>query len=353
MNNWKQVLIKPTFSILKAIEIIDTTSLQIALVVDENNRLLGTLTDGDVRRAILKGIPLDAEVDKIMYRNPTVGGTGKTRDSIMELMKAKQLRQIPLVDQNGCVIGLDIWDDLIDIKNRDNIVVLMAGGLGTRLGELTRECPKPLLRVGNKPVLETILQNCMEYGFKRFYVSVNYKSHMVKDYFGDGSRWGVEIKYLEENKRLGTAGALALLSEPTSLPLLVMNADVLTKINFKHLLEFHGELNSVATMCVREYEFQVPYGVVQIENHRMTAISEKPVQRFFVNAGIYVLNPESIKLIPKNEFFDMPTLFEKLVAMNSETAVFPIHEYWLDIGKMDDFEKANGEYKDVFQCKPS
>ena len=350
MSNWKQVLIKPEVSILKAIEIIDTTSLQIALIVDENNRLLGTVTDGDVRRAILKGIPLDTEVGRIMNQNPTVGGAGETRDSIMELMKAKQLRQIPLVDHNGCVIGLDIWDELIEVKHHENLVVLMAGGLGTRLGELTMECPKPLLKVGNKPVLETVLQNCMEYGFSRFYVSVNYKSHMVKDYFGDGSRWGVQIKYLEENKRLGTAGALALLTEPTSLPLLVMNADVLTKINLKHLMEFHAEHKSVGTMCVREYEFQVPYGVVQIDNHRLTAILEKPIQRFFVNAGIYVLNPESIDVIPKNTFFDMPTLFEKLVARNSETAVFPIHEYWLDIGRMDDFEKANGEYKDIFQC---
>jgi NDP-sugar pyrophosphorylase family protein len=224
----------------------------------------------------------------------------------------------------------------------------MAGGLGTRLGELTRDCPKPLLRVGNKPVLETILENCIEYAFKRFYISVNYKADMLKDYFGDGSRWGVDIRYIEEKKRLGTAGALGLLPEDPTVPLLVMNADVLTKINFKHLLEFHEEHRSVATMCVREYEFQVPYGVVKIDNHRLLDILEKPVHQFFVNAGIYVLNPEAVSMVPKNTYFDMPALFEKLLQDQAETAAFPVREYWLDIGRKDDLERANGDYAEVF-----
>lgn len=348
MNRWKDVLISPDTTILKAIEIIDASSLQIVLVVNEKGQLLGTVTDGDVRRAILRGITLDMPVRDIMFQSPTVAGSHETRDAIVAKMKAKQLRQIPLVDQNGCVIGLDIWDDLIAVPERDNIVVLMAGGLGSRLGELTKDCPKPLLRVGDKPVLETILENCKEYGFSRYYISVNYKAGMVKEYFGDGSRWGVDIRYIEENKRLGTAGALGLLPEIPASPLLVMNADVLTKINFKHLMEFHEEHQSIATMCVREYEFQVPFGVVQVDDHRLTDILEKPVHRLFVNAGIYVLDPEAIDLVPRNDYFDMPFLFEALLQKKKEVTAFPIREYWLDIGRMDDLEKAKGEYSEVF-----
>lgn len=348
MNRWKDVLISPDTTIMRAIKIIDDGSLQIALVVDASNKLVGTVSDGDIRRAILKGVLFDRPVSEIMFTEPTVASCHESREAIMTIMKAKKLRQIPIVDLTGSVVGLDSWDELISIQERNNIVVLMAGGLGTRLGELTKDCPKPLLRVGNKPVLETILENCKEYAFKRFYISINYKAEMVKEYFGDGSRWGVEINYLEEKNRLGTAGALGLLPEIPTLPVLVMNADVLTKINFKHLMEFHDEHKSVATMCVREYEFQVPFGVVQLDNHRLKNILEKPIHQFFVNAGIYVLNPEVVSMVPDNEYFDMPALFDKLLANNSETAAFPIREYWLDIGRKADFEQANGDYDEVF-----
>lgn len=348
MSRWKEVLIRPITPILKAIEIIDANAMQIALVVDEDNRLLGTLSDGDVRRAILKGISLNDPVQSIMFREPTVVSIVEGREKILALMKDRQLRQIPVLDENRCVIGLEVWDDLISSKKRDNLVVLMAGGLGTRLGLLTKDCPKPLLKVGNKAVLETIIDNCKEYGFHRFAISINYKAEMVQNHCGDGSCWGVEISYICENKRLGTAGALGLLQEKSELPILVMNADVLTKINFQHLMDFHCDQKSAATMCVREYDFQVPYGVVKIDKQRLLGIEEKPVQRFFVNAGIYVLNPSILNLVPSNEYFDMPTLFERLLEQKKETTVFPIREYWLDIGKLDDFERANCEYDEVF-----
>lgn len=348
MNRWKDVLINPDTTIMKAIKIIDEGSLQIALVVDAAKKLVGTVSDGDIRRAILKGILFDRPVSEIMFTEPTVASCHESREAILATMKAKKLRQIPLVDLAGGVVGMDSWDELLNIQERNNIVVLMAGGLGTRLGELTKDCPKPLLRVGNKPVLETILENCKEYAFKRFYISINYKADMVKEYFGDGSRWGVEINYLEENNRLGTAGALGLLPETPTMPVLVMNADVLTKVNFKHLMEFHDEHKSVATMCVREYEFQVPFGVVQLDSHRLKNILEKPIHQFFVNAGIYVLNPEAVSMVPKNEYFDMPALFDKLFEKQSETAAFPIREYWLDIGRKADYDRANGDYDEVF-----
>lgn len=348
MKSCKEILISKDLSILNAIQMIDANSLQIVLVVDESNHLLGTVCDGDVRRAILKGIPLSEPVQTIMFTTPSVTTINEGRDSVIALMRARQLRQIPVIDDNGCVIGLEVWDELLNTPKRDNVVVLMAGGLGSRLGELTRECPKPLLRVGNKPVLETILENCKEYGFADYYISVNYKADMLKEYFGDGSRWGLNIKYLEEDKRLGTAGALALLPEKESLPILVMNSDVLTKINLSHLMEFHEHHKAVATMCVHEYDFQIPYGVVKIDKHKLQGIDEKPVQRFFVSAGINVLNPGILDLIPKNEHFDMPTLFGKVLEQQMDTSVFPIHEYWVDIGKLDDYERANGEYSGVF-----
>ena len=349
MNRWRDVLIGKNTSILEAIKIIDLGSHQIALVVDDGNKLVGTVSDGDVRRAILKGMSLDRQVQEIMFIEPTVASFQNSRDEIIATMKLKHLRQIPIVDDDGCVVGLDLWENLISLEERDNIVILMAGGLGSRLGELTKDCPKPLLRVGNKPVLETILENCLEYAFKHFYISVNYKADMVKEYFGDGSRWGVEIRYLEEKQRLGTAGAIGLLPEIPKAPVLVMNADVLTKINFKHLMEFHQEHGSVGTMCVREYEFQVPFGVVQLDNHTLRGIQEKPVHQFFVNAGIYVLNPEAVSLVPHNAHFDMPALFDRLIQQEMATAAFPVREYWLDIGRKDDLERANGDYAEVFR----
>ncbi|MDP2761575.1 MAG: nucleotidyltransferase family protein, partial [Sideroxyarcus sp.] len=294
------------------------------------------------------GISLDESIQRIMNHDPTVATIDEGREVILAAMQRKVLHHIPLVDKNHRVVGLETLDELIQLRVRENRVVLMAGGLGSRLSPLTDECPKPMLKVGNKPLLETILENFIEYGFHRFYISVNYMANVVKSYFGDGSRWGVDICYLHEDQRLGTAGALSLLPVKPKEALFVMNGDLLTKVNFKQLLDFHSGHHAQATMCVREYDFQVPYGVVKIDAHRITSIDEKPIQRFFVNAGIYVLEPEALDLISSNTYFDMPTLFEKLIALKKETAVFPIREYWLDVGQLADYERANGEYRDFF-----
>lgn len=348
MKEWKQILIQKDVTIHDTLRIIDSSAMQIALVVDEEKHLLGTVTDGDIRRGILKGIQLDDPVKSIMNPHPTVAKSYERRDIVLAVMKLKRLNHIPVLDDDGCVINVETLQDLLQTDTKDNIVVLMAGGLGTRLRPLTNECPKPLLKVGGKPVLETILENFMEYGFKKFYLSVNYKADMVKEYFGNGDRWGIEIHYIHEDKQLGTAGALSLLPEQTKHPLFVMNGDLLTKVNFQQLLDFHSVHQAQATMCVREYQFQVPYGVVKLEQNRLTGIDEKPVQRFFVNAGIYVLDPRSLELIPKNEFFDMPNLFKKIFDQGAETTAFPIREYWMDIGQLNDYERANLEFNEVF-----
>ncbi|MGK5092827.1 nucleotidyltransferase family protein [Deltaproteobacteria bacterium TL4] len=349
MVNWKRLSLTPEHSIRDAIITIDKGAEQVVLVVSEENHLLGIVTDGDIRRAILKGSSLEDSVTKVMNTSPLTVSIDDNRETILALMRQTEIHQIPVVDHDNHIVGLEVIDELIQVETHPNWVVIMAGGLGSRLRPFTETCPKPLLKVGSKPLLETIIENFIGYGFKKFFLSVNYKAEMIQNYFGEGSRWNVDIQYLHETKRMGTAGALSLLPRLPEHPLIVMNGDVLTKVNFKQLLNFHNEhANAQATMCVRDYDFQVPYGVVQTENHRILHIEEKPIHRFFVNAGVYVLNPTVLNHIPSDVFFDMPTLFEDLMAKKHETIVFPIREYWIDIGEINDFRRADIEFYDVF-----
>lgn len=344
---WREVLLPPSTAIRETIRRIDDSSLQIALIVDAGQRLLGTVTDGDVRRGLLKGVSLSDPVSLIMNAHPTVAKLDQGRDAILGLMKSRLLHHIPVVDDAGKVVGLEILEELV-APSRENWVILMAGGLGSRLRPLTDDTPKPLLKVGQKPIIENIIENFVEHGFRRFFLSVNYKAGMFKDYFGDGTRFGVEIDYLDEKKRMGTAGALSLLPGKPDRTMVVMNADLLTKVSFSNFLDFHIAQNSVATMGVREYEFQVPYGVVRLEGQRILGIDEKPSQKFFVNAGIYALEPKALQFIPADSPFDMPALFESVIEAGQETAAFPIREYWLDVGRLDDYERAHSEFQGVF-----
>ncbi|MBF0429367.1 MAG: nucleotidyltransferase family protein, partial [Magnetococcales bacterium] len=260
----------------------------------------------------------------------------------------RKIEHIPLVDETGHVVGLETMHNLSVPTPRDNWVTLMAGGLGSRLSPLTDMIPKPLLRVGSKPILEVILESFLAYGFRRFFLSVNYRKEMIKEYFGNGSAWGVEIEYLEENGRLGTAGSLSLFKERPEQPFFVMNGDLLTRINFQHVLDFHLEHQSCATLCVRKVEQTVPYGVVRLDAHRLVNIEEKPVQEYFVNAGIYLLDPSVLSLIPKGQYYDMPTLFQSIIRQGETTAAFPFLDYWMDIGRMGDFRQACQDYPEVF-----
>jgi dTDP-glucose pyrophosphorylase len=351
MKDWKKTLISPSQSIVEAMRIIDRSALQIALVVDEQAKLLGVVTDGDIRRGILKGVQLDQPVTKIMAGNFTAAQEISSKEEIIALMKGKALNQLPLLDKDGHVVDLKVLVDLINVPKTDNAVVLMAGGLGHRLKPLTDDCPKPMLTLNDKPILEIILENLIEQGFKKFYVSVNYKAEMIEKHFGDGTKWDVKISYLKEKKIMGTAGALGLLRERPREPLIVMNADLLTKINFTQLLDFHNVNKGLATMCVRDYRFQVPFGVVNIDQYNLRGIDEKPTHHFFVNAGIYVLSPDALGFIPKEKAYDMTELFQDLIKSGREAIAFPVREYWLDIGRFDDYEKANTEYHEVFDKK--
>lgn len=345
---WEKALISPGISIAKAIRVIDETALQIALVVDERGRLLGTVTDGDIRRALLKHPDLEDAVGRIMNTRPCFIYEGQSRDQALLLMGSRKVRQIPVLGPDRRVVGLETADQLLNPPQKDNWVMLMAGGMGRRLHPITASCPKPLLKVGDKPILETILENFVEQGFHNYYFSIHYKGEMIRQHFGDGSRWGVEIHYLYENRRLGTAGALSLLPERPEKPLLLMNGDILTRVGFGRLLDFHSQSLTAATACIKEQCNQIPYGVVSFEKNRLQKIEEKPRKCFFINAGLYVLNPEVLDLVPVDTYLDIPDLFQSLLHNGKEIAVFPIREYWIDIGRLDDYEKANSEFTEVF-----
>jgi len=348
VKNYKKILLKPTSTIKEALNIIDRGAMQIALVIDEDEKLLGTLTDGDIRRGLLNNLSLDDSIETIIFKTPTVCTTEDTKEKILEIALAKKLHQIPIVDKNGKLVGIKEIDELLKPAYKSNRVVLMVGGLGTRLRPLTDKTPKPMLKVGNKPILETIILNFKKYGFVNIVLCVSYKSEIIEEYFKDGSEFGVNIEYVHENKRMGTAGALSLVKERLDEPFFVMNGDLLTSINFENMMEYHILNNSIATMGVREYDFQIPYGVVKTEGVNIVSIEEKPVHQFFVSGGVYVLSPKVLKYIPEDEYYDMPTLFEKVIEKREKSISFPIHEYWLDIGRIEEFEKANNEFHEVF-----
>ena len=347
MKNIQKIKLTIDSTIKEALQVIDTGAMKIALVLDDEDHLLGTLSDGDIRRGLLKGLTLDDSIESIIFTNPTVCGINDTKEDILKIAVSKKLYCIPIVDEKGVLVGVEEIDDILKPTSFSNKVVLMVGGLGTRLRPLTDDIPKPLLQVGDKPILETIINGFAKYGFTNIILSVSYKAEMIEDYFGDGSKFGVNIEYVHEDKRMGTAGALSLMCEKLNEPFFVMNGDLLTNINFEHMLEYHMSNDATATMGVREYDFQVPYGVVNVEGHDILNIEEKPVHNFFVSGGVYVLSPDVLEVIP-SAYYDMPTLFEKLIEEKKKSISFPIREYWLDIGQMSDFHRANAEYHGVF-----
>lgn len=344
MKNWEILLINPHKNIREAIEVLDRGGQGIALVVDAQGILLGTVTDGDIRRALIKQIHLDLSVQHIMCSTPKTVNSDWGKELILATMQEYQLSQIPIIDNAGRVIGLETFHDFLKKKRRDNPVFLIAGGFGTRLHPLTEECPKPLLKVGEKPILELILERFIAAGFHRFFISTHFMPDMIKAHFTDGSRWGINIQYVHEENPLGTAGALGLLPHgEMDLPILMMNGDLLTSLNFQHLLDFHEENQGLATVCVREYEHRIPFGVLNFHNHQVTSIVEKPTWRTFINAGIYVLSPELAKNVIPDMRIDMPNLLQAHIDKGDKINMFPIHEYWLDIGRMDDFQRAQNE----------
>jgi len=351
MNEWKKLTIKSDTTLIEAMRVIENGSVKMVFVVEKENYLKGILTDGDIRRALLAGYELSDSIDSIYTKDPVVVNATDSNDTIIRKSIKCNSQQLPLIDKDGKLIGLKELKDLLVTYSQHTKVVIMAGGLGTRLYPLTEKVPKPLLHVGGKPMLETIIHTFKEYGFTDFLISVNYKSDMIKSYFGDGKEFSVTIEYIEENKRMGTAGSLSLMKEKLSSSFFVVNADLLTNINYNYMLQYHLTQGAEVTMATRHYEMQVPYGVIHTRNQQILDIEEKPVSKYIVSGGIYILDPSVLCMIPSDTFYDMPTLLEKLLQKNKKLLSFSIRErdYWKDIGSIDDYECANNDYQKYFE----
>jgi dTDP-glucose pyrophosphorylase len=349
MKDWRATLIEPQDTILTALAAIDRGAMQIVLVVDRERHLLGVVTDGDIRKHILHGGSLDLPVAPLMNTRPVVAKSAEPRSELLARMRDRTIHQLPLVDEEQRVIGLVTLDDLLVARIQPNLVVLMAGGAGSRLRPLTSDTPKPMLKVGERPILETIVLQFKDYGFQRFVIAMHYLGDQIADYFGDGSRFGAEITYLRETEPLGTAGALSLLADRPTEPFFLMNGDLLTKLNFASLMAFHQSSGAPVTMCVREHALTIPYGVTEICGDRLERVVEKPTIRHLVNAGIYACNPDVIDLVPSDRASTMIDVMQLLIAQGTRPSVFPIHEYWVDVGQYGDFVRAGAEYDQVFQ----
>jgi dTDP-glucose pyrophosphorylase len=339
-DRWRAALLQADATLQQAIRNLEDSGLQIVVVVDAGGKLVGTLTDGDIRRGLLRGFGLESAVDPLVYREPLVVPPQLDKSAVLQLMQVNRIHQLPVVDEHHRVVGLHLWDRLMAPRERPNLVVIMAGGQGTRLRPHTDNCPKPLLHVGGKPMLEHIIDRARSEGFRHFAIAIHYLGHMIEEYFGDGSRLGVRIDYLREQSPLGTVGAVGLLSPRPDVPFVICNGDVLTDIRYSELLDFHCSHRAIATMAVRLHEWQHPFGVVRTRGVDIVGFEEKPVFRSHVNAGIYVFEPEALAQINAGERCDTPTLFARLQGQGARTIVYPMHEPWLDVGRPDDYDQA-------------
>lgn len=343
---WHKTLLSADATMQQAIRNLDESALQIILVVSVGGILAGTITDGDIRRGLLRGLDMNSQIDSVIHREAMVVPPQMSREMVLHLMQANVLNALPVVDESRRVVGLHLLKDLLTPIQRPNLMVIMAGGQGTRLRPHTENYPKPMLPVGGKPMLEHIIERAKAEGFQHFVLAIYYLGHMVEDYFGDGSRWQVQIDYLREESPLGTAGAISLLNPHPDAPFLVSNGDVLTDIRYGELLDFHCHHGAAATMAVRLHEWQHPFGVVRTKGVDIISIEEKPIARSHINAGIYVLDPDALDALSVGEYCDMPTLFSHLQERAARTIVYPMHEPWLDIGRLEEFERAQREWID-------
>ena len=344
MVNIKEISISPSDTALRALQLIDDKGLKIALVVDGESRLLATLTDGDIRRGLLRDKSLTSPVSEFMNEKFFSLGIDDDHSQALTIMRSESVEHIPVLDRAGRVTRLIRLHDLIDTQLIPNPIVIMAGGKGTRLRPYTENCPKPMLEVAGRPILEIVLERCISMGFSNFYFSVNYLKHQIIDYFGDGSRWHVSIQYLEEETPMGTAGSLQLLPRNIRDPIIVLNGDVLTQLDLARLLSYHIENQSDATICVRQYEHNIPFGVVNVDGLELESLVEKPSINSLVNAGLYVINPDILTLLPASSSSDMPTLIIGAKESGRKVIVYHLTDYWIDIGRPETLKQAHQEW---------
>lgn len=339
-NSWKNAVLKSTCSIQDAAKNLEKYSMQIVLVVNENEELIGTVSDGDIRRGLLQEKGLEDSILDIYHANPLVVPESLDLKSVRQLMETNKIHQIPVINESNKLCGIHLWDAVTVSNNRPNLMVIMAGGIGKRLRPFTEECPKPMLLLGNKPMLEHIIDRAKLEGFSKFIIAINYLGHMIEDYFGSGKNFDIEIQYTREDSPLGTAGALSLLSKVPNEPFVITNGDVLSDIRYGKVLDFHNNQDAAATMAVRPHEWQNPFGIVKMNGINIIGFDEKPISRSYINAGVYVLNPESLASLEVDIFCDMPTLFERLKDKGKKTVAYAMHEDWLDVGRPDDYKEA-------------
>jgi dTDP-glucose pyrophosphorylase/CBS domain-containing protein len=338
-------LVTRSHAVRELMSLMDRCALGITLVVDEQQRLEATVTDGDVRRAILTGIELDQPVSELLATRkndarPITAAVGTPAEELRQIMTEYRIRQIPLLDDENCVVDIALDSDYLAAATLPLDGFIMAGGFGKRLMPLTENCPKPMLPVNGKPILEHLVEKLRATGIQHVSISTHYLSESIVEHFQDGKNFGVQIEYVAEDQPMGTAGALAKASVG-DLPLLVINGDILTSINFRAMLEFHREHQADMTVAVQQHEMRIPYGVISTEGIDAVSIVEKPLVRHFVSAGIYLIQPSVCRLVPSDRAFDMPELITNLIGAQKRVICFPIREYWLDVGQMEQYERAS------------
>ena len=336
----KSICFSELKSVKDAMKVLNSNALQILLAVDNQNKLVGTLTDGDIRRGLLKGLSLENPINYFMNRNFRFKYENQSEQKVKEYMLDQKIMRMPVLNSSNEVVDLILIEEIEKEKYKRKPVLIMAGGQGKRLRPFTENCPKPMLKVNNKPILENVLENCISNGFQEFYISVNYLKEEIINYFGDGKKWNIKINYLIEDKPLGTAGALYLLKKKISQPIIVINGDVLTKLNLKKFFDFHYDQQADASMAVRDQKLQVQYGVVKNEGFNFVGIEEKPIISNLVNTGVYIINPSIIDEIIENEYLDMPNLLMNSKINGKKICIYPLHEYWIDIGIPETLNKA-------------
>jgi dTDP-glucose pyrophosphorylase len=328
--------------IIDAMRSLESSQARIVLLTDEGGRMLGTVTDGDLRRALLGGATLESPLLPCASPRFVSVGPEAGRAEVMDLMQARRIQQVPVLDAEGRVVGLHLLDELLGAVERPSWAVVMAGGRGTRLLPLTESLPKPMLKVAGRPILERIVLHLVGMGIRRIYLAVNYLSEVIERHFGDGRAFGCDIRYLREEQPLGTGGPLALLPESPTAPLLVLNGDLVVQFDVGQLLAFHAAGGYAATVAVNGYAHTVPFGVVELDGDEVRDVREKPTQVWSINAGIYVLEPQLLAHIPRGQPFPLPGLLEQSLHRGERVGAFRLEGEWIDVGRMNELKRARG-----------
>ena len=326
-------------NLFDAFDLLTKNGEKICFIVDDDKKLKGVLTDGDARRAILEKKILDLKVQDVMNTD-FIFVNFRDRKKGYDLLIKNNVSHIPVLDDSEKIIDILSQHKKIDKNFIINTAVIMAGGKGKRLRPLTKNCPKPMIKIEEKPLLEILIRNLKKEGIEKFYISVNYLKSQIIDYFGAGEKLGVEIEYLFEDEPLGTAGSLSLLPKDIFSPFLIINGDVLTKVNIKSLSKFHFNKKSIATLCVKEHKIKIPFGVIKSEGSFLSEFLEKPKFNYLINAGIYIIEPTILDFLKPNTFMDMPTLLDMANSGSNRIAIFPIFEDWVDVGRPETLELA-------------